>query len=110
MENRNRIGIGGKPVGQQGGGTEEDTARRGIQANRSKMETANRSKMEPANRIGFGGRPVGAVQAAGDAKLQKGARVGFGGKPVGEGVVGRQPKMQTPCNFFQVSSDFRLTR
>ena len=79
MERKNRIGFGGKPVGQ-GSQTRPD----GIKPNPNKMEPKGRTQIQP-NR----------------SKMEPKNRIGFGGKPVGEGVHGRQPKMQTPCNFFQ---------
>ena len=98
MERKNRIGFGGKPVGQV-----SQTRPDGIKPNPSKMEPKGRSqiqpntsKMEPKNRPQIQPNP---------SKMEPKNRIGFGGKPVGEGVHGRQPKMQTPCNFFQGSND-----
>ena len=84
MERKNRIGFGGKPVGQV-----SQTRPDGIKPNTSKMEPKNRPQIQPN-----------------PSKMEPKNRIGFGGKPVGEGVHGRQPKMQTPCNFFQGSGYF----
>ena len=116
-KNTNRLGFGGKPVGQgQGSQPRQIGKSQGIQPNpnmiapknRSKMEPKTRSKMEPKNRTGFGGRPVGMGAESTQQQMAEAGpkvRTGFGGKPVGEGVQSRQPKMQTPCNFFQESRD-----
>ena len=108
MERKNRIGFGGKPVGQDQGSQPRQIGKsQGIKPNPNKMEPKNRSKMEPKNRNGFGGRPVGMGAESTQQMTDSGPdfRTGFDGKPVGEGVHGRQPKMLTPCNFFQESGD-----
>ena len=108
MERKNRIGFGGKPVGQDQGSQHRQIGKsQGIKPNPNKMEPKTRSKMEPKNRTGLGGRPVGmgAESTQQMTKSEPNFPTGFGGKPVGEGVQSRQPKMQTPCNFFQESRD-----
>ena len=94
MERKNRIGFGGKPVGQV-----SQTNSKGIKPNSSKMEPKGRTQIQPnTTKMEPKSRPL---MQPNSSKMEPKNRIGFGGKPVGEGVHGRQPKMQTPCNFFQ---------